>query len=42
MKAVQSGKPAIEFENLYNTTLTTFRILESIRVGDVVGVTREA
>ena len=41
-EAVQSGKPAIEFESLYNTTLTTFRILESIRVGDVVGVTREA
>ncbi len=30
-EAVKNGKDAIEFESLYNTTKTTFKILESIR-----------
>ena len=29
--AIKSGKPAIPFESLYNTTLTTFKILESLK-----------
>jgi predicted dehydrogenase len=37
-EAVKSGIPAIAFESIYNTTLTTFKILESIRVGNVVAV----
>ncbi len=36
--AVKSGTPAIAFESICNTTLTTFKILESIRVGNVVAV----
>ncbi len=34
--SVKSGEPAISFESLYNTTKTTFKILESIRSGEVV------
>jgi len=34
-QAVKSGKAAIEFASLYNTTKSTFRILESIRSGAV-------
>jgi len=30
-KAVQTGVPAIPFESIYNTTLTTFKILESLK-----------
>ncbi len=37
-EAVKSGTPAIAFESICNTTLTTFKILESIRVGNVVAV----
>lgn len=36
--AVNSGMPAISFESIYNTTQTTFKILESIRSGNVVNV----
>jgi predicted dehydrogenase len=36
--AVASGKPAISFESIYNTTKTTFKILDSIRSGEVVKV----
>ncbi len=35
-EAVKSGKPAIEFESIVNTTRVTFKILESIRSGKVV------
>jgi len=34
--SVKNGEPAISFESLYNTTKTTFKILESIRSGEVV------
>ena len=34
--AINSGKPAIEFESIANTTRVTFKILESIRTGKVV------
>lgn len=34
--SVKSGEAAIRFESIYNTTKTTFRILESIRLGQVV------
>lgn len=33
--AVKSGDAAISFESIYNTTKTTFKILESIRSGNV-------
>jgi predicted dehydrogenase len=33
--SVKSGEPAISFESLYNTTKTTFKILDSIRSGTV-------
>jgi len=33
--AVKSGKEAISFDSIYNTTRTTFKILESIRTGNV-------
>ena len=33
--SVQSGESAISFESIYNTTKTTFKILESIRTGSV-------
>jgi len=33
--AVKSGESAISFESIYNTTKTTFKILESIRTGNV-------
>lgn len=33
--AVKSGKEAISFASIYNTTKTTFKILESIRSGNV-------
>ena len=36
--AVKSGDAAISFESIYNTTKTTFKILESIRLGNVVSV----
>jgi len=36
--SVKSGTPAIGFESIYNTTKTTFKILESIRSGNVVSV----
>ena len=36
--SVASGTPAISFESIYNTTKTTFKILESIRSGEVVKV----
>jgi predicted dehydrogenase len=34
-EAVESGKSAISFESIYNTTKSTFKILESIRTGNV-------
>ncbi|QOR62628.1 bi-domain-containing oxidoreductase [Sulfurovum sp. ST-21] len=34
-ESVQNGRPAIPFESIYNTTKTTFKILESIRRGNV-------
>ena len=34
-QSVQSGEAAISFESIYNTTKTTFKILESIRSGNV-------
>lgn len=37
-KSVVSGEAAISFESIYNTTKTTFKILESIRSGNVVSV----
>jgi predicted dehydrogenase len=33
--AVKTGKEAISFDSIYNTTKTTFKILESIRTGSV-------
>jgi len=33
--AVKNGKEAISFESIYNTTKTTFKILESIRSGSI-------
>lgn len=36
--SVENGTPAIGFESIYNTTKTTFKILESIRSGSVVAV----
>ena len=33
--SVKSGVPAISFESIYNTTKTSFKILESIRSGNV-------
>jgi predicted dehydrogenase len=35
-EAVKSGNPAISFESIYNTTKTTFKILESIRRDEIV------
>lgn len=37
-EAVKSGKEAISFESIYNTTKTTFKILESIRSKSLVEV----
>jgi len=37
-ESVSSGKAAISFESIYNTTKTTFKILDSIRSGEVVKV----
>jgi predicted dehydrogenase len=37
-EAVQNGKEAIEFESIYNTTKTTFKILESIRSKSLIEV----
>jgi predicted dehydrogenase len=34
-QAIRSGNPAISFESICNTTLATFKILESIRTGQV-------
>jgi hypothetical protein len=36
--SVKSGKSAIPFESIYNTTKTTFKILDSIRSGNLVSV----
>ena len=33
--SVKSGTPAISFDSIYNTTKTTFKILDSIRSGNV-------
>jgi len=33
--SVESGVPAISFDSIYNTTKTTFKILDSIRSGNV-------
>ena len=37
-KSIESGEPAISFESIYNTTKTTFKILDSIKQGKVVDV----
>jgi len=37
-EAVKTGTPAISFESIYNTTKTTFKILESINSGTVIRV----
>ncbi len=37
-EAVKSGKEAISFESIYNTTKTTFKILESIRSKSLVNI----
>jgi predicted dehydrogenase len=37
-EAVMSGTPAISFDSIYNTTKTTFKILDSINSGTVVNV----
>jgi predicted dehydrogenase len=37
-EAVKSGKEAISFESIYNTTKTTFKILESIRSKSLVEI----
>jgi len=37
-EAVKTGIPAIEFNSIYNTTKTTFKILDSIRSGKVEDV----
>jgi len=34
-EAVKSGDSAISFDSIYNTTKTTFKILESIRTGNI-------
>jgi hypothetical protein len=34
-QSVKSGEPAISFTSICNTTKTTFKILESIRSGNV-------
>ena len=34
-ESVKNGVEAISFESIYNTTKTTFKILESIRTGNV-------
>jgi len=36
--AVKNGVPAIPFESIYNTTKTTFKILESLKIGRLVRV----
>ena len=36
--SVKSGEPAISFESIYNTTKTTFKILESINTKTVINV----
>ncbi len=37
--SIKSGEPAIPFDSLYNTTKTTFKILESIKRGNLVSFT---
>ncbi|MBE2985519.1 bi-domain-containing oxidoreductase [Campylobacter sp. RM12920] len=37
-ESVKSGKNAVEFESLYNTTNTTFKVLESLRIKGLVAV----
>jgi len=37
-EAVKTGTPAISFESIYNTTKTTFKILESINTGTIIRV----
>lgn len=36
--AIKNGKPPIEFESLYKTTKTTFKILESIKSAKVLSI----
>ena len=36
--AINSGKPAISFDSLYNTTKTTFKVLESLRNKSLVNI----
>jgi predicted dehydrogenase len=37
-QAIKTGAPAITFESLYKTTITTFKILESLRSNTVITV----
>lgn len=37
-ESVQSGKPAIPFEIIYNTTKTSFKIIESIRSKNIITI----
>ena len=37
-QAIKAGEPAISFDSIYNTTLTTFMILESIRTGTLIHI----
>ena len=37
-EAVTTGRPAISFDSIYNTTKTTFKILESINSGEVINI----
>ena len=36
--SIKSGEPVISFDSLYNTTKTTFKILESIKRGNLVSI----
>ncbi|WP_353661137.1 bi-domain-containing oxidoreductase [Hydrogenimonas sp. SS33] len=37
-EAVKTGRPAIAFDSIYNTTKTTFKILESLKSGKTVEI----
>ena len=37
-EAIKTGKPAISFESLYNTTLVTFKIREAVKMQKVVSL----
>lgn len=37
-QSIKTGEPAIDFASIYNTTKTTFKILESLRSSEVVNI----